>query len=449
MNPERLPLLSEQRDRLAYAGWTEQHGLGEFVRNFGGGFRLRGALDLDALRASLTALVERHEALRAAFPDGFLSDYQIVEAPREAVIAERNVRDVPEEDRFEEGLRSAGEYLSRNLDPTSGLLLSAVLVRLADDDHILGLALDHMVADGVSLEVLVDELWQLYQAAVQGEPVKLPASRFDYRAYLRWEDNWLRNDPVPQQLIARFAEVLEGVGVVPLADINGRLRDTNDRFTPKYVAGTLSGDTYKRFTAYCRKARMTPFVVLLTAYLGAVHACGGSSDMGVMIPISRRTEETQMRAVCNLTTQSTVRVRFDPSASFQDLNRLVRSAVMETYRLGQVPLYELLKALAPEQAGKLFLRPCLFYDLAPAGWTGGKRTVGNLTVEPVDVPITLRHEELLSVFASTTQDELSYNVLYPGDVYTAQAIEDLNHAFIATAERCVDEPTTPVGRLLG
>lgn len=447
MSQERLPLLSEQQDRLAYAAWTERQGLGEFVRNFGGGFRLRGALDVDALKAALTALVERHEALRTAFPVGFDSDYQVVQAPRAAVLAEQDLRHLPEEGRTEEGLRRAGEYLSRNLDPAGGLMLSTVLVRLGEEDHILGLALDHMVADGASLETLVDELWQFYAAAERGEPSPLPTVRFDYRAYLRWEDDWLRNDPVPRQSIARFAEILEGPGVLPLADIDGRLRDTNERFTPKHVSGTVSGEDYEKFTAYCRKTRVTPFVALLTAYLGAVHACGGSNDLGVMIPISRRTEESHINAVCNLTTQATVRVRFDTSASFTDLNRQVRSAVMETFRLGQVPLYEVLKKLAPETASRLFLRPCLFFDLAPAGWTGGRRAVGNLTAEPVDVPITLRHEELLSVFGSTSEDELSYNLLYPADVYTAEAIDDLNRAFTGLLRRCVNDPLAPVGTL--
>ena len=100
MTQDRLPLLSEQQDRLAYAAWTERQGLDEFIRNFGGGFRLRGPLDVDALKAALTALVDRHEALRAVFPDGLDSDHQFVHASHDAVLAEKDVRHLPQPERL-------------------------------------------------------------------------------------------------------------------------------------------------------------------------------------------------------------------------------------------------------------------------------------------------------------------------------------------------------------
>lgn len=222
MAQQPLPLLSEQEDRLRYAAWTEEQGLGEFVRAFGSGFRLTGPLDPDALTTALTDVLARYDALRAVFPDGLYSEHQLVAPPRPFHLERIDLRDRPEEDRLDEAIRLVSERMSENLDLTGGAMLRAVLARLDDHDHVLGLTADHMVADGECMEVILDELWRRYAAATAGERLTLPDPDFDYRDYLRWERDWLRDDPTPRAAIAETAKLLEGMGLSPPVTVDGR-----------------------------------------------------------------------------------------------------------------------------------------------------------------------------------------------------------------------------------
>ncbi|HEX6969479.1 MAG TPA: condensation domain-containing protein [Micromonosporaceae bacterium] len=448
MPAEKIPLLSEQADRLAFGAWTEEHGLGEYVRTFGGGFRLIGPLDVEALRSSLTTLVARHEALRVSFPDRGRSGCQIVQQPSGVDLAERDLRDVPEDRRLTEAVQAAGAYLSRNPELDEGQRLRTMLVRLGADDHILALAVDHLVADGGSFEILVDELWTLYSAAVRDERPKLPEQRFTYTDFARWEADWLRNDPEPRQAIARTAELLDGMGLSPLITIDGMKRDTNQDYTVGAVGGRFVDERFERLTDRCREARITPFVALLSAYLCALHSCGGPTDLGLMIPISRRNGEHMTDLVSMLSTHTTIRLRLDPTLSFRELTRQVRSVVLESYRLGQVPAPEVAAALAPHMLGRLFLRPSVFFDVAPSGWSGEHRRIGELAVTPVDVPITVRHIENLTLFASISAQELAFTLLYPTDVFEKRAVDDLVRAFTTVVDRYAQEPSTPVRALI-
>jgi hypothetical protein len=446
--PEGLPLLSDQIDRLAIQEWVERQGLGVEVRMFGRGFRLTGPLDTDALDSALTALVARHEALRAAFPGRGRTGRQEIREARTFTPERVDLTALPEDERADEALRLAGAFLSRNLDLDGGLLMSGVVYRLGEQDHLLGLAVDHLVVDGQSFEILVNELWELYAAVVEGREAKLPEQRFTYADFVRWEAEWLGRDPEPRQMIARFAELLDGIGTNAPVYLPGMLRETNDRYAVGTFDGSLTPETCALLTEYCRSARTTPFVVLFTAYLCALHARSGRSDLAALIPVTRRTEEHLLDLVAFLSTYATVRVRINPSLTFKELSRTVRSAVLETQRLGQVPAPEVTSSLAPNHLGRLLERPCTFFDVAPGGWSGGKREAGGLSVEPTEVPGDQHQIESLEVFASVDDSGVDFTVLFPADVFGEESVRELAHEFTSLVHRFLTAPDSAIGDVL-
>ena len=448
MSGERLPLLSDQYDRLLVGDWIDRQGLGADVRMFGSGFRLTGPLHVDALRSVLTALVARHEALRVAFPDRGLSGYQIVCPPPEVELTEWDLRDLPDNERWEEAARIVGERLSKNVDLEAGLLLSAALVRLGDEDHLLGLAADHLVVDGEALELLVGELWSMYAAKVGGQAPNLPEQQSTYSDFVRWEADWLRRDPAARQAIALMAQRLDGLGVNPPVLLPGAKRETNQAYTVGSMSGSLPDDTVDVLSAHCQASRTTPFVTLLSAYLCALHVCGNPTDLGLNIPVTRRTEPHLFDLVCALSTHATTRVRLDLSLPFLELTRRVRASVLETFRLGQVPAPAVMATLAPHMLGRLFERPSGFFDVSPAWWSGSGRRVAALSVEPVNVRFQTNQIESLAMFASVIDRRVAFTVLYPADVFDDVSVGDLVRVFTSVVHRCLSEPRSPVGTLL-
>ncbi|MBV9773817.1 MAG: amino acid adenylation domain-containing protein, partial [Gemmatimonadetes bacterium] len=155
--------------------------------NLPGALRLRGVLDVGVLRASLNALVARHETLRTVFAERGGEPIQVIHPPAPVALAELDLRGLQEARRVEEAWRLASEEALRPFDLERGPLLRSTLLRLADDDHVLLYTLHHVVSDGWSTQVLVGEVSALYGAYSRGEEPRLPELPVQYADFAVWQ----------------------------------------------------------------------------------------------------------------------------------------------------------------------------------------------------------------------------------------------------------------------
>ncbi|MDD2116124.1 condensation domain-containing protein, partial [Pseudomonas asiatica] len=164
--------------------------------NIPAALKLAGALDIAALQQAFGALIERHETLRTTFR---LDDEQAVQVihgpmPFELVVEEQAYAD-------EAAVRAWVETeAGKPFDLEQGPLLRAGLLRLAADQHVLVLTLHHIVADGWSMPLLVDELVQLYAGYSQGQVPQLPALPIQYADFAVWQRNWMEAGEQARQL---------------------------------------------------------------------------------------------------------------------------------------------------------------------------------------------------------------------------------------------------------
>ena len=158
--PKSSPL-SYAQQRLWF---LDQMTPGSTAYNLPSAMRLRGTLDIPALTRSLNEIVRRHEALRTTF--------EVVEGEPVQVIARASALTIPlvelaavdEFERETEMQRLIGEESVQAFNLARGPLLRAKLLRVAEDDHVLLLTLHHIICDGWSMGLLIQELAALYEA---------------------------------------------------------------------------------------------------------------------------------------------------------------------------------------------------------------------------------------------------------------------------------------------
>ena len=145
--------------------------------NEGNALELRGELSRDALAKALQDLVERHEALRAVFPEG--REGFVIRPEMEIDLP---VDDLADYDDATQAFRRDERLDEARTEPFplgEGPLFRARLLRFAPDDHLLILSAHHLVCDGWSFNVVVDDLAGLYGARLRGEvPQLAPAKPF-------------------------------------------------------------------------------------------------------------------------------------------------------------------------------------------------------------------------------------------------------------------------------
>ena len=183
-NLQRAPLSFAQA-RLWFL-WRMDPGSSAY--NMPVSIRLRGRLDVDALQQAINELVVRHATLRTVFRQEADEPEQIV-CPPQPVELRRII--FGGDDREEQARRVLLEQAALPFDLEAGPLLRGALLALGEEDHILTVTLHHIIADGWSMQVLTNEFWQLYQAAVRREVASSPDLEIDYTDFASWQRLWI------------------------------------------------------------------------------------------------------------------------------------------------------------------------------------------------------------------------------------------------------------------
>ena len=165
-----------------------------------GMLRLRGQLDLPALRASFDALVARHESLRTTFHDVDGTAVQRIHPPF-ALTIPLDVVDGHDEAALTAHVDAEAQA---PFDLEHGPLLRVRLLQTAHDEHVLLLTMHHIIADGWSMGIVIDEFAALYAANVANvgaAPAQLPPVHAQYADYSAWQRNWLDAGERDRQLL--------------------------------------------------------------------------------------------------------------------------------------------------------------------------------------------------------------------------------------------------------
>nr|WP_280739726.1 condensation domain-containing protein [Photorhabdus khanii] len=160
--------------------------------------RLRGQLDIMAWQKALDTLFARHEALRSVFVsvDG-QPQVRLLEPDSGLLLSQYDLRGIPDADVVLERLSVEEAHASFDLD--SGPLIRACLIRITDDEYQFLLTQHHIISDGWSANVLVQELNTLYTAFMDGQSDPLPPLAIQYPDYAAWQRQWLLAERTQRQ----------------------------------------------------------------------------------------------------------------------------------------------------------------------------------------------------------------------------------------------------------
>jgi hypothetical protein len=233
------------------------------VRQIAAATRLRGRLDLKSLRESIAEMMRRHEALRARV---VLRDGVPVQEIADAAVCELTMQDVseiPQSYREDEVTRLIQEYILEPVDVAVDSLVGVRLLRLGAEEHVLVVAMEHLISDMVSLNLLLRDLFTAYAQVRQGRPFSLPPITVQFPDYAAWqrkhESTWMRRHGpywgerfamqdrtrFPEDEPGRTTSTRRGWGTIPLRlpqEVKAQLRGWSQARGTTLVMGV--------FTAY-------------------------------------------------------------------------------------------------------------------------------------------------------------------------------------------------------
>ncbi|MFF8436296.1 non-ribosomal peptide synthetase/MFS transporter [Streptomyces bacillaris] len=333
-----VPPLSFAQERLWF---MEQFAPGTAAYNIPVARRLRGPLDLPALRRALDAVVARHETLRTRYPatDDGRPVLEIAEP------APFDLRTADAEDEAH-AARLVDELGALPFDLVTGPLMHGLLVRLAADDHVLLLVVHHSVSDGWSSEVLVSEVLRGYTAYAAGGIDPLPELPVQYGDFALWQRERLTGGRLEEE-VAYWARELADVR--PLELPTDRPRPERQTFEGAGYGFDIDRELLERLTALGKAHGATVHMVLLAAFQVVLSRFAGQRDFAVGSPVAGRPEPELEGLIGMFVNVLALRARLDGDPTFTELVGRTRETCLEAYAHQELPFAQLVSELNVER----------------------------------------------------------------------------------------------------
>ncbi|MEU9144178.1 amino acid adenylation domain-containing protein [Streptomyces sp. NPDC048349] len=340
-------------------------GSAEYHTTFG--LRLTGRIDAEAMRAAVTDLTDRHEALRTTFGVVGGQGVQVVHAslaPRWNTADLSGVADGLREDRLRELVRA--EH-ARPYDLRSGPLVRVLLARLSAEEHVLAVGIHHIVTDGWSTGVVSRELGELYAARVRGERADLAEPPVQYADFAAWQRGRIEDSGVVGRQADWWRERL--AGLTPLELPTDRPRPVVRSTAGAEFLFELAPGTVARARALAGERSATLFMVLTAAVKAVFARHCGQEDIAVGTATSGRGHRDLEQLVGFLVNTVVLRSRVDPAASFGALLDRVKETVLDAFAHEDLPFERLVEVVQPERdAGRTpLIQTMVVLQNAPRG----------------------------------------------------------------------------------
>lgn len=324
---DRIPLSSSQQFVCAFDRGNEEGPFGPRA-HIVHGWRLRGEIDEEVLRAALGDVVVRHEALRTQIVRDDGPSYQRVLPPGPVTLEVRDLSDVDPARRDDIADALITEVESGTISSQRFPLIRGLLGSFGARDHILVLIVHHLAADGWSVRLIIRDFTRFY-ARRRGFDLGALPPMLAYRDYARREQAGSA-DPVAQRSRAYWRQALHTAKIFAVPTDH-----------PK-SAGLPESTAIHRFlieeklvTAVLEIAaarRSTPFMVLLAAFMRLAHRITGETDLVVPTFTSGRRDEDVQDTVGMFINMLPIRVQLAGCRDFGELADRVRDSCVEAYQ---------------------------------------------------------------------------------------------------------------------
>ncbi|WP_122346712.1 amino acid adenylation domain-containing protein, partial [Pseudomonas coronafaciens] len=439
-----VPRLKSQNLALSYAQarqwflWSLEPGGSAY--HMTGAMKLTGALDVDTLKASFDAVIGRHEALRTQFRLGMDGQVQqFIQTDLQTECEELDLRDICSL-KLEARVREAVDQMhQRPFDLEAGPLLRLGLIRQADDVHILVVMMHHIISDGWSVKVIVDEFVAQYSARVQGYTPDLVPLPIQYADYGMWQRIWLEAGEKERQLAYWKAQLGDEHPVLQLPTDNPRQVDG------RYRAGRHSFELPEALIQGLHKQAQrqgaTLFMALLTGVQTLLYRYSGQQDIRVGVPIANRHRVETEGVVGLFVNTQVLRNVLHGRLSLTKALEQAKAATLGAQAHQDLPFEQLVEALQPER--NLGINP--LFQVMVNHQQQDLRALQHLpgiNLEDYSLGEQTAQFELTIDTCEDAEGRVKASFIYAQELYEASTIKRMSQHYIGMLQALVDQPQT-------
>ncbi|WP_141554390.1 non-ribosomal peptide synthetase, partial [Xenorhabdus kozodoii] len=354
---QKTAIMAQSRDNGVPLSWTQQRlwflaqldPAAQTAYHMSVGLDLQGKLNRNALQAALDRIVARHEILRTTIVT--------VEDEAQQIIHDENCGFPLQQDDLSPLSSTQQTAAIENIacleanhpfDFVNGPLARGRLLKRAEEQHILLLTQHHIISDGWSVSVLMQELSTLYHAFSQGLPDPMPALTIQYADYVLWQKNELQGEVLEKQ-VEFWRDTLQGAPAL-LALPTDRPRPAKQSYTGSRVNIALSPALQAGLKALSQRHGTTLFMTLLAGWATLLSRISGQDDMVIGTPIANRQQPELAPLIGFFANTLALRVQLHNNPTVSELLSQVKKQAINAFAHQDLPFEQLVERLQPPRS---------------------------------------------------------------------------------------------------
>ncbi|ARV58848.1 hypothetical protein BZZ01_09555 [Nostocales cyanobacterium HT-58-2] len=435
---EQLPL-SWAQERLWF---LNQLGGASATYNMPGAVRISGQFNIHAFQQALSEIIRRHEVLRTSFQTINGIPIQVIHPQATTQINVIKLQQFPQQERETLLQQLARQEAIKPFDLEIAPLIRYILLQLDAGEYVLLLTMHHIVSDGWSIGVFIQELSSLYQAFCAQQPSPLLELPIQYADFALWQRQWLNELVLETQLDYWLSQLHGAPELLQLP--TDRPRPSVQSYHGATYNLTLNTDLIQKLQTLSRESGTTLFMTLLAAFATLLYRYSGQSDILIGSPIANRNHSEIESLIGFFVNTLVLRTRFEDNPSFEKLLTQVRESTLKAYEHQDVPFEQVVEALQPERS--LSHSPLFQVMFALQNAPMGELELPGVKLTQLTQETTTAKFDLTLSMSETAQGlvgEWEYNT----DLFDSSTIERMAAHFQNLLSAVVENPQQAVGEL--
>ncbi|PCK07445.1 MAG: hypothetical protein COA42_14320 [Alteromonadaceae bacterium] len=451
--PPIKKLETPNRDVLSFAQhrlwFIDQLNEGSSEYNMPAAMRLKGPLNIAMLDDVFTEIVRRHEILRTNFGAEEGTPKLIVHEPSVWAAEIVDITTIQRTQQEAEVARLVDEDANRTFSLANDPLFASKLIKLADEDHVLLLNMHHIISDGWSIGILVQEIKVLYEAFKDGSPSPLAELAIQYSDFSVWQRDWLQGKAL-ENLQKYWLETLGDAPDV-LRIPTDRPRPKNQTFNGAHYPVSLGEDVTEKLNGFCEEHDLTPFMVLMGCFQVLLARYCDQSDICVGIPIAGRNRTEVEGLIGFFINGLVIRTKLDGNPTISDYLSRVKEASLGAYSHQDMPADLLADAMKLDRSAEHAPGAQVGFALQNTPQESVGATVADIELTPIlrehkssKYEFSLILQESDSDLSSSLSDDAGSNiggvVEYNTDLFDESTIEQMMVHYSRILDQMISTP---------
>jgi amino acid adenylation domain-containing protein/non-ribosomal peptide synthase protein (TIGR01720 family) len=443
---DNLPLSSAQQ-RLWFLQQLEPDNP---FYNIPSALHLRGSVNVSILESCFNQIIQRHEILRTKFSSIDGKPIQIITPELKLTFPIIDLSNLPAKEKEIEAQRLNDLEAQTPFNLTMPPLLRSSLLRLNEAEYILLLTMHHIISDGWSTDILVNEIITLYQNAKGDREVylkgyrslTLPELTIQYADYAVWQHQWLQGDILNKQLDFWQQQLADIPPVLPLPLDKPRPHIQSYRGTKQ--AFVISPELTNALKTLTQQENCTLFMILLAAFKVLLYRYTAAEDIVVGSPIANR-NRTEIEALIGFFVNTLVlRTNVADNPSFLELLARVKDCTLSAYANQDLPFDLIVESVKSDR--HLSHTPLFQVMFVLQNAPQSNMELPGLTWESLAIEATTTKFDL-TLLIEETETELKACWEYSTDLFNPETISRWSEHFQTLLSGLVANPQQPITQL--